>query len=170
MIKPILIAPNPNLKTPTQAVSEINNEIKQLITDLTDTMRQSNGVGLSANQIGSNQSVIVVEYKKPTDSEDDNPDFPLTVLINPTITEHSVTTKCDEEGCLSVPNTFGSVDRWQTITVQYLDEKGQPQTLLARDLYARAIQHEMDHLVGKLFIEKATNIHYDELDEDVEEF
>jgi peptide deformylase len=170
MIKPILIAPNPNLKTPTQPVSEIDDEIRQLITDLTDTMRQSNGVGLSANQIGSNKSVVVVEYKKPADSEDTAPDFPLTVLINPAIVEHSITTKCDEEGCLSVPNTFGSVDRWQTITVQYLDEQGQSQTLSVKDLYARAIQHEMDHLAGKLFIEKATNIHYDELDEDVEEF
>lgn len=129
----------------------------QLVKNLVDTLRCSDGVGLSAPQIGVLKRVLVYEYKKPKGSLDKTPDFPLTILINPEITKTSKKTKIEEEGCLSFPNMFGQVKRCEKITVKALGINNKEIIFEAEGLEARVIQHEIDHLDGILFVDHLEN-------------
>ena len=129
----------------------------QLIKNLVDTLRCSDGVGLSAPQIGNLKRVLVYEYKKPKNSTDKTPDLPLTVLINPEIIKTSAKTEISEEGCLSFPNMFGQVERFKKITVQTLGINNKEIKFEAKNLEARIIQHELDHLDGILFVDRLIN-------------
>jgi len=152
MKKKILLAEIPEdlekLRQKSEVVKNIDKDIKQLVTDMFDSMHADNGIGLSAPQIGVLKRIIIGEYKN------DKTPVPRTVLINPEITWTSKKETVDEEGCLSFPNLYGMVKRPERIRYKGLDENGNIVEGKAKDLLARVIQHEIDHLDGVLFIDK----------------
>ncbi len=143
-ILPILNYPDPRLHTVAKPVVEVDAFIRRLIDDMAETMYAAPGIGLAATQIDVHQQVIVMDI-----SEDKSD---LRVFINPRITT-SEGAQDYEEGCLSVPGIYETVTRAGKITVQALGRDGQPFTLEAEGLLAVCIQHEMDHLRGKVFVE-----------------
>lgn len=142
----IITHPNPILRQISEKINpkEINSKkLKELCPDMAKTMKEKDGVGLSAPQIGQNIRLIAVNTK-------DGPVY----MINPKIRRKSWKKEWGEEGCLSVPDVFGEVKRNYKITYVYLDKKGQIKKARAQGLMARVIQHEIDHLDGILFIDK----------------
>jgi peptide deformylase len=127
-----------------EVTTTVDEEVRQLVDDLFETMRAARGVGLAANQVGVARRVAVVDV-----GEEDPP--PL-VLVNPVIKERRGTLVA-EEGCLSIPDTFGDVERAETVVLEATDRDGRPYTVTATGFKARAIQHEIDHLDGVLFID-----------------
>jgi len=144
----ILTFPNPKLNRISREVTKITPEIKELIKNMVYTMHQAGGVGLSAVQVGQLKRITVIEYKNPPKKEEE---VPLLILINPQITYFSKDTSVDEEGCLSLPEIFGQVERAEKIKVSFTNERGVKQEIAAQGLLARAVQHEIDHMDGILF-------------------
>ncbi len=140
----ILHYPDPRLHTVAKPVAEVNDVIRQLIDDMTDTMYDAPGIGLAATQVNQHIQLILVDTSKDKSQ--------LQVFINPKITAKSGEQEFDE-GCLSVPNVYESVTRAEKITVEALDRNGKKFKLDAEGLLAVCIQHEMDHLLGKVFVE-----------------
>ncbi|MBP3221479.1 MAG: peptide deformylase [Neisseriaceae bacterium] len=140
----ILKYPDPRLHTVAKPVAEVNDNIRQIIADMRDTMYASKGIGLAATQVNIHQQIVVMDL-----SEERNE---LRVFINAKITDKQGE-QVYEEGCLSVPGVFDKVKRAAEITVEALDENGKPFTLNADGLLAVCIQHELDHLQGKVFVE-----------------
>lgn len=136
---------SPVLRQRADPVPGVDDAVRQLIDDLFETMHVARGVGLAANQVGIAQRVAVV------DTGGETPD-PL-VLVNPTIVQRSEATETAEEGCLSIPEIFGDVERALSIVVQATDRNGSPFRLETSGYQARAIQHEIDHLDGVLFLD-----------------
>jgi peptide deformylase len=126
-------------------VARVDDEVRHLVEDLFETMRAARGVGLAANQVGVARRVAVV------DVGDQGP--PPLVLINPTIVGHSAETDTAEEGCLSIPEIYGDVERPISVTLEALDLAGRPYRLDVSGYKARAVQHEIDHLDGVLFLD-----------------
>ena len=127
-------------------VDKIDSKLKRLMDDMAETMYEANGVGLAAPQVGIPIRMVVI------DTGDG-----LFELINPQIVKREGT-EIDTEGCLSVPQIFGEVERAAQVTVEFLNRRGKPQRITATGLFARCIQHELDHLEGKLFIDIAKSI------------
>ncbi|GAC06278.1 peptide deformylase [Paraglaciecola chathamensis] len=140
----VLRFPDERLRTVAAPVEKIDGTIKTLISDMLETMKDENGIGLAATQINVHKRVVVIDVSE----KQDNPQ----VFINPEIT-HMDGTTISEEGCLSVPNNYAKVERAETISVNALDENGDAFTLDADGLLAICIQHELDHLKGKLFVD-----------------
>lgn len=140
----ILEFPDPRLRTKAKPVAAVNEEIKTLVNDMFETMYAAPGIGLAATQVDVHQQVIVMDL-----SEEKNE--PL-VFINPEIVAKNEIDVM-QEGCLSVPEIFADVKRAHHLTVRALDVNGEAFELEARDLLAVCIQHEMDHLEGKLFVD-----------------
>lgn len=140
----ILEFPDERLRKKAEKVQAVDDSIRQLVDDMFETMYESRGVGLAATQVNVHRRVIVMDI-----SEEKND--PLC-LINPEIVEKDGVEE-SEEGCLSVPGFFEKVQRAEHVRVQALNRNGQPFELEARDLLAVCIQHEMDHLDGKLFVD-----------------
>ena len=138
---PILTYPNERLHIVAKPVEQVDDRIRTLAADMAETMYASRGIGLAATQVDVHERVVVIDL-----SEEHNQ---LLTLINPVITKKDGETTY-EEGCLSVPGIYDTVTRAETITVEFLDINGNKQTLDADGLLAICIQHEMDHLVGKL--------------------
>lgn len=136
---------SPVLRQRAEPVPGIDDAVRQLIEDLFETMYAAKGVGLAANQVGVAQRVAVVD----TGSETPTP----LVLVNPTIVQRGEDTETAEEGCLSIPEIFGDVERALSITVEATDGSGTPFRLETSGYQARAIQHEIDHLDGVLFLD-----------------
>lgn len=132
---------SPVLRTETTPVTEITDDLRRLVDDMFDTMRAAQGIGLAAPQVGRLERVAVVDV-------DNDP----IVLINPEIVAESGTERA-EEGCLSIPDIYGDVDRAARVTVRAMDLEGNTFERDATELLARAFQHEIDHLHGKLFID-----------------
>ena len=141
---PILRYPDERLHTVAQPVESINGEIRQLIEDMTETMYTAPGVGLAATQVNVHKRVIIIDISEARDQ--------LLVLINPVIVESRGVSEV-EEGCLSVPGIFERVERAEWVKVRALDRNGEPFEIEADGLLAVCIQHEMDHLLGKVFVE-----------------
>ena len=141
---PILQYPDPRLHTVAAAVTRVDDKIRRLVKDMAETMYAAPGVGLAAPQIDVHRRVIIVDTSETHDR--------LKVFINPEIIACSGTSEC-AEGCLSVPGIFEKVQRAERITVRALDTHGTPFELDADGLLAVCIQHEMDHLEGKVFVE-----------------
>ena len=141
---PILQYPDPKLYTVAAPVVAVDDDIRQLIRNMADTMYAAPGVGLAATQVDDHRRVIVIDISETHDQ--------LQVFINPEILVSNGTAAC-EEGCLSVPGIFEKVERAERITVRALDARGQSFTLDAEGLLAVCIQHEMDHLEGKVFVD-----------------
>jgi peptide deformylase len=140
----ILEFPDERLRKKAEKVQAVDDSIRQLVDDMFETMYESRGVGLAATQVNVHRRVIVMDI-----SEEKND--PLC-LINPEIVEKDGVEE-SEEGCLSVPGFFEKVQRAEHVRVKALNRNGQPFELEARDLLAVCIQHEMDHLDGKLFVD-----------------
>jgi len=140
----ILEFPDPRLRTRAAPVAAVDDALRALIDDMFETMYDAPGIGLAATQVDVHQRLLVV---------DDSPDKSEPhVLINPEIVEKDGVTVTDE-GCLSVPGYYEEVERAQHIRVRFLDRRGEQQEMEAEGLLAVCIQHEMDHLEGKLFVD-----------------
>ena len=142
---PILNFPDPRLRTKAKPVAVVNDEIRTLASDMLETMYAAPGIGLAASQVDKHIQLIVMDLSEDRDE-------PL-VFINPKITPLTDETQPYEEGCLSIPEVYEKVDRSAKIKIDALDLQGQPFTLEAEGLLAVCIQHEMDHLDGKLFVD-----------------
>ena len=136
---------SPVLRQRAAAVAQVDDEVRRLVDDLFETMRAAKGVGLAANQIGVARRVAVVDV-----GEDDPGEL---VLINPAIVQRGDERATSEEGCLSIPEIYGDVERDLEITVEALDRKGRPYRVDLKGYKARAVQHEIDHLDGVLFLD-----------------
>ena len=141
----ILRYPDPKLHTVAKPVQEIDARIRTLVADMLETMYDANGIGLAATQVNVHERVVVIDVSE-------NRDEPL-VLINPTITWMSPERIKGEEGCLSVPGIYDGVERAAAIKVTALDGEGKKQDIEADGLLAVCVQHELDHLMGKVFVE-----------------
>ena len=159
-VLPIRTYGDPVLREPARPVAKLTPEIQTLIDDLFATMRAAQGVGLAAQQVGRTESICVVELPEAYDREDEegpriNPDVPLTLaLVNPKIIEASDETCSMEEGCLSFPEIRGNVERAWSVVVEHLDREGRPRQTKLNGFFARAAQHEIDHLAGELFVDR----------------
>jgi peptide deformylase len=142
---PILCFPDPRLHKVAKPVAAVDARIQQLVSDMLETMYEAKGIGLAATQVDVHERLIVIDI-----SEERNQ--PL-VLINPELVWTSPGTHINEEGCLSVPGIYDGVQRFDAVHVSALDEKGQKRTIEADGLLAVCVQHEMDHLLGKVFVE-----------------
>ena len=141
---PILRYPDPRLHTRATQVAEVNDEIRQLVSDMAETMYEAPGIGLAATQVNVHQRVVVIDV-----SEDKSG---LLALINPEIIARSGEQVC-EEGCLSVPGIYDKVTRAEKVRVRALNPKGETFEFDAEGLLAVCVQHELDHLDGKVFVE-----------------
>lgn len=152
----ILKYPDPFLKTTAEPVAEVDDSIRGLIDSMTATMYAARGIGLAAVQVGVAKRVVVLDV--PTDDAERGEN--LVALVNPRITASSGTTRY-EEGCLSVPGITADVTRADNITVEALDRDGREISIEASGLFAIAIQHEIDHLEGILFIDRLSRLKRD---------
>lgn len=143
-------AGSPVLKEVCQPVDKFDSTLRRLLDDMAETMYKENGIGLAAPQIGQAIRVVVI------DIQDDKRG--LIEMINPVITKRSDDVEEDKEGCLSVPDIFGDVLRSKKVSVEYYNRRGKKQRMTATGLMARCIQHELDHLEGVLFINKAKRL------------
>ena len=141
----ILCYPDPRLEKIAKPVAAVDARIAQLVADMKDTMYDAKGIGLAATQVDVHERLIVI------DASEDKSD--QLVLINPVIIAHSEERVVSDEGCLSVPAIYDRVQRHARVTVRALDREGQPFELDAEGLSAVFVQHEMDHLLGKVFVE-----------------
>ncbi len=144
-LRPILCFPDPRLHKVAQAVSVVDGRIQTLVADMFETMYDAKGIGLAATQIDVHERVIVMDVSEDRDQ-------PL-VLINPELVWTSPGTHLNEEGCLSVPGIYDGVERFDAVQVRALDAQGKSRVIEADGLLAMCIQHEMDHLMGKVFVE-----------------
>ncbi len=147
MIHEIKIYGDPVLRKESATVDKIDENILQLIDDMVETMYDAPGVGLAAPQIGVNKRIFVID----TDGK-------LRKIINPVFIERSEEFEEGEEGCLSIPGIYKKVKRPKAVKIKYLNEKGEEVVEEAVGLYARALQHEADHLDGVLFVDKVSNL------------
>ncbi len=146
---PILRYPDPRLKKTALPVARIDDSIRELVRDMAETMYEAPGIGLAATQVDVHKQIVVIDISETKDE--------LLVLINARILE-SAGFQEGEEGCLSVPGIYDKVERAATVTVRYLDLDGQEQTLSAEGLLAVCIQHELDHLQGKVFVDHLSQL------------
>ncbi len=142
---PILRYPDPRLHTVARTVAAVDARIQQLVDDMIETMYASDGVGLAATQVDVHERVIVMD----TSEQHDHP----VVLINPELIWRSDEMLVSEEGCLSVPLVYDRVERHAKVHVRALNREGQPFEMETEDLASVCVQHEMDHLIGKVFVE-----------------
>jgi len=145
-LREVITFPNPVLRETSESVEKVSGDIRKLIDDMAETMYASRGIGLAAIQIGVPKRVIVVDIGEG-----------LVALINPTLCKREGETRM-EEGCLCLPEVMVDVTRSERVTVEGLDEKGEKVTLDAEGLFARALQHEIDHLDGILIVDKVSRI------------
>jgi len=139
------------LRQPAKRVAKVDQEIRQLVREMLQTMYSADGIGLAAPQVAVQKQLIVI------DCEPDNATNPPLVLINPSIKQLSRDICVAQEGCLSIPGVYMDVKRPQVVEVAYKDEYGRPRILKATELLSRCIQHEIDHLNGVLFVDRVEN-------------
>ncbi|MBX9714067.1 MAG: peptide deformylase [Pseudomonadaceae bacterium] len=156
----ILEFPDPRLRTIAKAVERVDDDLRQLIDDMFETMYDAPGIGLAATQVNVHKRLVVMDL-----SEDKNEPM---VFINPEF--ESLTDEVDQyqEGCLSVPGFYENVDRPQKVKIKALDRDGQPFELIAEGLLAVCIQHECDHLNGKLFVDYLSTLKRDRIKKKLE--
>ena len=138
----IRVLGDPVLRKPTKRVTEITDELKTLIADMFETMYAAEGIGLAAPQVGRTERLAVVDV-----------DGAKFTLINPQVVERDGANEKAEEGCLSIPDIYGDVERPATVTIRAMDENGNEYEAAGTELLGRCFQHEIDHLDGKLFID-----------------
>jgi len=151
----ILRYPDPRLHTIAKPVTEVDARIRQLVADMLESMYAADGVGLAATQVDVHERVIVMDTSEGRDDP--------RVLINPEIVARSDEMTFADEGCLSVPAVYDKVRRHATVKVQSLDRDGAPQVFEAEGLLSICVQHEMDHLMGKVFVEYLSQLKRDRI-------
>ena len=151
-IQNIVVYPDPLLREISAPVTEFNDELRELVQDMADTMYDAPGIGLAAIQVGVPKRVVVMDLSKTRDQ--------LEVFINPELTELGGTTQM-EEGCLSVPGVYASVDRVEKVKIEAQDVNGIPFETDADELLSICIQHEVDHLEGKVFVDYLSRLKRD---------
>ena len=139
------------LRQPAKRIAKVDDKIRTTIREMLQTMYSEDGIGLAAPQVGINKQLIVIDIAL------DKPDEPPLVLINPKIVRSSSNFCNSEEGCLSIPGVYLEVTRPEEIEVSYKNEQGKPCKMKANGLLSRAIQHEMDHLNGVMFVDRVEN-------------
>jgi peptide deformylase len=154
-LREIVTVPEPVLRRKARKVTDFGNELQTLIDDMVETMRAAPGVGLAAPQVNVPLRVIVVEFG---DEEDENVPPKLYTLVNPEIVRSSNEMVVGTEGCLSIPGFIGDVDRMKSVTVKGQNRRGQPVRIKAEGWLARIFQHEIDHLDGILFTDRALRV------------
>ena len=142
---PLLYYPHPNLHRVARPVAQVDARIRTLVDDMLETMYEAKGIGLAATQVDVHERLIVIDVSEQRDQ-------PL-VLINPEIVWASPEKVLHEEGCLSVPGIYDGVERARQVRIKALDRDGKPFSFEADELLAVCVQHEMDHLLGKVFVE-----------------
>jgi peptide deformylase len=164
-VRDIVTLPNEVLRRKAQDVDDFGPELQTLVDDMIETMRAAPGVGLAAPQVDVSLRVIVAEF-----GSEDDPEAPkkLFTVVNPEIRRASREQVDGIEGCLSIPDLIGEVDRSVAVTVTGQNRHGQPLKIKARDWLARIFQHEVDHVNGVLFVDRAKRVFIPELDEDQE--
>jgi peptide deformylase len=155
-LRKIVALPDPVLRRKAKPVTTFDSDLQTLIDDMIETMRVAPGVGLAAPQVGISQRLIVVEY--PEDDEDEESPKRLFVVVNPEIKDMSVETEMGIEGCLSIPGMQGDVERALALTIKGRTRHGQPVKIKAKGWLARIFQHEIDHLEGIVFTDRATKV------------
>ena len=139
------------LRQPAKRVAKVDDEVREIVRQMLQTMYSEDGIGLAAPQVGIHKQIIVI------DIEPEKPEALPIVLINPVIKSFGKATCSGQEGCLSIPGVYLDVERPEAIEVSFKDETGRMRTLKATDLLSRAIQHEIDHLNGVLFVDRVEN-------------
>jgi len=151
----IIIEPDPILRKKSESLEKVDDEIRELLDDMLETMYAAPGIGLAAVQVGILKRIIVIDISK--DKEKKNPLF----LINPEIISRSKKTSVYEEGCLSLPGHFAEIERPAECQIKFVDYNGKEKELIANGLLATCIQHEVDHLNGVLFIDYLSKLKKD---------
>ena len=158
MVREIVIYPDKRLKLISKEVEVFNGALHDLLDDMYETMRAKNGVGLAAIQVGADQRVLIINVPlEVEDGEHDQPKENTLEMINPVIVEQDGVEKF-QEGCLSIPGVYEDIERAKHVKVEYLDRNGNKQSIEDDGFLAVAMQHEIDHLDGKVFIEKLSYI------------
>jgi len=153
----ILTYPDPRLRIKSKPVTKFDAQFQSFVDSMLETMRAAPGVGLAAPQVGEHLQVVVIEYKD--NEEDENARPKRYVLVNPQFTWHSEEKVADLEGCLSVPGLAGTVERSEAVSLKALNRFGKPIKITVDGWIARIFQHEIDHLNGVLYIDKALEVH-----------
>jgi len=162
-LRKIVTLPEPILRRKARPVSTFDKNLQTLIDDMIETMREAPGVGLAAPQVGISDRLIVVEYADPPE-EEEGEDEPkevkpkLYVMINPEIVKTSEEKVLGVEGCLSIPGLVGEVERFESVQVKGLNRHGRPMKVKAEGWLARIFQHEIDHVNGVVFPDRATRV------------
>ena len=151
----IVTVPDPVLRRKAHKVTEFGKDFQTLVDDMIETLRDAPGVGLAAPQVGLSEQLIVIEYG---DDDDESVPKKLFVVANPEIIQTSEAVVEGLEGCLSVPDLVGSVERFESIVVKGLNRHGKPVKIKAKDWLARIFQHEIDHLNGILFTDRTDKV------------
>jgi peptide deformylase len=184
-LRKIVTLPDPVLRKKARPINKIDEDLQRLIDDMVDTMRDAPGVGLAAPQVGISQRLIVVEYaeaprqlsqnsqnlqeeKERGGGEPEEVKPKLYVMINPEIVKTSEETVMGVEGCLSIPGLVGEVERFAKIQVKGLNRRGQPMKVKAEGWLARIFQHEIDHINGIVFPDRAVRVWKPEPEEEEE--
>ena len=154
-IRPILILPDAKLRQVSEPVKAVDDHVRKLMDDMVDTMHDAPGIGLAAIQIGVPRRIVVLDLAK----KDEPPE--VRYFVNPEIVWSSEEKSVYEEGCLSIPEYYEEVERPARIRARFLDREGQPQEIDAEGLLATALQHEIDHLNGVLFIDHISRLKRD---------
>ncbi len=160
-IREILTVPDPRLREVCKPAEQVDGEVRALLDDMLETMYDAPGIGLAAIQIGVAKRCIVMDIERDPEEEGDsgNPLF----MVNPEIIWTSEEINEFEEGCLSVPEYYETVERPESCTVRYLDYNGKPQELECEGMLATCVQHEIDHLNGALFIDHISRLKRDRI-------
>ncbi len=168
-LRKIVLLPDPVLRRKARPVTKFDSNLQTLIDDMVETMRDAPGVGLAAPQVGISERLLVVEYGEEEETEDGEIiEYPkkLYVLINPEIVKTSEEKVMGVEGCLSIPGLVGEVERFEAIQIKALNRRGQPTKVKAEGWLARIFQHEIDHLDGIVYPDRATKVWKPQADEE----
>jgi peptide deformylase len=167
-LRTIVTLPDPVLRKKARPVSAFDKNLQTLIDDMIETMREAPGVGLAAPQVGVSERLIVVEYAEPPEEGEEEKEVKpkLYVMANPEIVKTSAETVLGVEGCLSIPGLVGEVERHTMVQVKGLNRRGQPMKVKAEGWLARIFQHEIDHVNGVVFPDRATRVWKPEPDEE----
>jgi len=170
-IRTIVTLPEPVLRRKARAVTKFDKNLQTLIDDMIETMRDAPGVGLAAPQVGVSQRVIVVEYFENEEAEEaeDEAKKKVWAMINPEIVKASEEMVMGVEGCLSIPVLVGEVERHDALQIKGLNRHGQPMRVKAQGWLARIFQHEIDHINGVVFTDRATKVWQPQTEEEKED-
>jgi len=170
-LRAIVTLPDPVLRRKARAVTKFDKNLKTLIEDMIETMRDAPGVGLAAPQVGVSERVIVVEYFENEQAEEAEEEAQKKVwaMVNPEIVKASQETVMGVEGCLSIPSLVGEVERHEALQIKGLNRHGQPMRVKAQGWLARIFQHEIDHLNGVVFTDRAVKVWQPQAEEEQED-